>query len=106
MCLTSKVDQLQAENEKLSNDVSYSTNKLDTECLARQRAEVKINELETQLSAARLTEDNLLRENRHLFGRVKQLKTRMRHTDKEIKKVSSALCRLDPGQTRICGREV
>jgi hypothetical protein len=73
-------------------------NKLRNEGLARQNAEGRIRELEVDLSAARTQEGILMRENRYLSRRVKQLAKRIGYSDREIKKAVSMLCRLDAGK--------
>lgn len=102
LCLASEIDQLQAENDRLSNEVSLSTNKIRLECQAREKAEAIIRDLKEQLSAAQKHGDAVTQQNQRLSSRVERLTKRIGHSDKEVKRVLSRLCRLDNGKTRLC----
>ena len=96
-----KLNELQAINDKLGCKVSCLSNNLRDESSARQKAEEKIRDLESHLSAAHTQESILSQENRHLSTRVRQLTKRIGHSDKEVKKIMSRLGRLNPVKTKL-----
>lgn len=98
LCSIPKIDQLQEENNRLSDEVSHNTNQIRLECQAREEAEAKIGDLEGQLFTAREREDVLTRQNQQLSLKVGRLTKRIGHSDKEVKRVLSRLCRLDKGE--------
>ncbi|KIW99642.1 uncharacterized protein Z518_11055 [Rhinocladiella mackenziei CBS 650.93] len=95
--LTSKSSQLQAENEKMAEAVSQYKDKAHAESLARQRAEEMCGKLDRDLSAARIQEGKLKRENINLSSKVRQLRRKLRYSDIEVKKALTVLYRLAPG---------
>jgi chromosome segregation ATPase len=89
--LTSKVNQLQAATEKLTDELSRREDKAHTESMARQQAEQKTRHLEGELSTVRIEGGILQQENIHLSAIVERLKERIERTGKGVKKAWSVL---------------
>lgn len=98
---TQENDQLRAENKKLIDELSLTTNRIGIECMAREMAETRVGELEGQLLMTQKREDAVARENGHLSLRIKRLTKRIGQSDKEVKRALSRLSRLDSGRTKL-----
>ena len=94
--LTSKINQLQAENEQLAERLSQCEYQADTESRARQQAEERNRQLEGELSTLRAEGGTLQQENTRLSTTVEQLTKRIERSDNEVKKAWSVLYRLGP----------
>lgn len=95
--LTLKINQLQAENEKLTDELFRCEDKAHTEIMARQQAEQKTKQLEGELSTARIEGGILQQENIHLSAIVERLTERIERTEKGVRKAWSVLYKLGPG---------
>lgn len=87
---------MKAENEKLKNELAQCGEKAQTGDAARQCAEIRSSQLETELRAERMKQELLGQKNIQLTSRVKRLSKRIGHTNSGVKKAISALNRLNP----------
>ena len=100
-CRAKEIDQLRAENKRLINELSLTTNRIDIECIAREKAETRVGELEGQLLTTQKREEVVARENERLSSRIRRMTKRIGHSDKEVKVALSRLSRLDSGRTKF-----
>jgi regulator of replication initiation timing len=72
--------------------------------VARQHAEENIKQLQTDLCAAQMHTGKLEQENPQLSSKVRRLKKRMGHSQKEVNKALSAL-RRSSSAARTCSED-
>jgi septal ring factor EnvC (AmiA/AmiB activator) len=94
--LNSQVIQLQAETTKLVDQLSQCEDQAQTERGARHQAEERIRQLENELTSTRTERDNLQQEKTYFFSVNERLMKKMNQRDREVKKVLSALYRMEP----------
>jgi predicted RNase H-like nuclease (RuvC/YqgF family) len=94
--LRSNINHLEAENERLTDELARWKDEAQTESLARRRANERSSQLEIDISAERIKEDILKRENIHLSLKVKRLTKRLGYSNNEVKKALLVLYNLSP----------
>lgn len=94
--LTSQISRLQAETEKLDDQLSFSEDQTRRERVVRQEAEEKARRLEGELSTARMDMGQLQHENTRLQSVNEQIVKRIKRSDHQVKQAWSVLHRLGP----------
>jgi chromosome segregation ATPase len=94
--LRSNINHLEAEIERLTDKLAHWKDEAQTENLARPHADERSSQLQIHLSAERMKDDILKRENIHLSSKVKRLKKRLEYSNNEVKKALSVLYKLSP----------
>ena len=81
----SKINQLQAENRNLADELSLRDGKVHTKSLARHHAEERSKQLEGELFNARAEENVLCHKTTSLSRKVERLTKKMARSDREVK---------------------
>lgn len=85
--LSSELERLQTENDRLEKEVARTEEELHIQCFVSEAAAERSRQLEVGLIAARSQQDVLTQDNDRLCLKVRLLTRKMDHSKKGLKRV-------------------